>query len=347
MPEQPDVWYRRSRDEWYVTVRRHQRRLRVYGVDNREAAIAKAMELLASFTPESEGGGGPPERTVKPLVGEYLKTREADLSPGAYRLYRFALATHLTRAFGDRRPSTVTAAEVEAWAASYRTPAGKPWASSTRHGNLAIVGLFLRWCGNPVSLKLPPIESRGPDVVLTDEQFERVVSAHQESNGGDLIALLRVLRETGARPGEVVGLTVEGVDWPNACALLKKHKTAKKGHKRILYFDTAPLAILTAQRVRYGSGLLFRTMYGAGYTVEEVGRRLRILSERSGVKATAYGLGRHSFATRALVNGVPDAIVAELLGHRGTEMVTKHYGHVGGQSQILRRYNEQANRRAG
>jgi len=58
--------------------------------------------------------------------------------------------------------------------------------------------------------------------------------------------------------------------------------------------------------------------------------------QRAGIPhAIAYGL-RHSFATTALVNGVPDALVAELLGHSGTTMLHKHYSHLTAQSQALR-----------
>jgi integrase len=36
---------------------------------------------------------------------------------------------------------------------------------------------------------------------------------------------------------------------------------------------------------------------------------------------------RHTFATDALEQGVPDALVAELLGHASTAMIHRHYGH--------------------
>ena len=56
---------------------------------------------------------------------------------------------------------------------------------------------------------------------------------------------------------------------------------------------------------------------------------------RAGLKAIAYGY-RHTFATDALARGVPDAQVAELLGHSGTAMLHKHYSHLTARSQVLR-----------
>jgi integrase len=58
--------------------------------------------------------------------------------------------------------------------------------------------------------------------------------------------------------------------------------------------------------------------------------------ERAGLNGkTAYGL-RHTFATDALANGVPDAQVAELLGHSGTAMLHKHYAHLGARAAALK-----------
>ena len=51
--------------------------------------------------------------------------------------------------------------------------------------------------------------------------------------------------------------------------------------------------------------------------------------------AIAYGM-RHSFATDALTNGVPDATVAALLGHTNTGMLHKHYSHLTAQAGVLR-----------
>jgi len=59
------------------------------------------------------------------------------------------------------------------------------------------------------------------------------------------------------------------------------------------------------------------------------------LCEKAGLKAIAYGY-RHGFASDALANGVPDAQVAELLGHSGTAMLHKHYSHLTARAKALR-----------
>src|SRR6185436_18257371 len=100
--------------------------------------------------------------------------------------------------------------EIEDWA---NRPA---WSNSYRAGCLGAVSTFLRWAKFPLELRRPPKESRGADAVISEEQFAVVLRESRVSSAAtDFPELLTVLRETGARPGEVAGLTVESVDWPN------------------------------------------------------------------------------------------------------------------------------------
>jgi site-specific recombinase XerD len=57
------------------------------------------------------------------------------------------------------------------------------------------------------------------------------------------------------------------------------------------------------------------------------------LPHLKGVISYSY---RHSFATNALENGVGVAEVAELLGHRDTKMLMKHYQHLSQKREHMR-----------
>jgi integrase len=130
-------------------------------------------------------------------------------------------------------------------------------------------------------------------------------------------------------------MTVEMVDWTGATVVLRHHKTANKGKCRVIYLTAEALGILQQQRERYGSGHLFRGRGGRPFQKQSITNRMLRLQRRLGIKATAYGF-RHSFATDALANGVPDAQVAELLGHSGTAMLHKHYSHLTARAKALR-----------
>lgn len=128
---------------------------------------------------------------------------------------------------------------------------------------------------------------------------------------------------------------------------LHEHKTRRHtGADSIRPVSDAALALLAAQRDRYGSGLLYRTRYGGQFRASTIVRRCGELSERVGFRVIAYGC-RHSFATAALIAGVSDVLVAGLLGHRGTAMLHAHYSHATSNARAMRDAAERARGKAG
>jgi integrase len=157
-----------------------------------------------------------------------------------------------------------------------------------------------------------------------------------EAAGKRFKPFLRLLYLTGARPGEVAAITAENLDVEGAMVRLKEHKTAHKGKGRTIYLCAEAVAVLLEQKALYGSGFLFRSRFGLPWSVNAVVKAMLETRKRAGLKkAIAYGY-RHTFATEALANGVPDAQVAALLGHSGTAMLHKHYSHLTGQARALR-----------
>lgn len=347
-------WYRRSHRRWFVTVNGRKVPLPVTDPNDEAAAVAawQALTLTSHAVNPAQPvpAAQPATRTVAELVKQFLDSRRPPLIEARTHANYTQTLRRFATSFGHLDPAAIRSAQVERWAVEQRDPRnGRPWSNSTRSYYLVTVQIFLRWAGVPLELSRPPSESRGAESVLTDEQFDKVLAEAERlaGRGADLGQLLRVLRETGARPQEVARLTVEVVDWVNACVRWKKHKTARHGKERVIHFPAAAVAILERQRDRYGSGFLFRTIRGGAYAGPTIGRRLRDISERVGFRVIAYGLGRHSFATRALVSGVPDTVVAALLGHRSTQMVHRNYSHVAEQSRVLKEAVEKVSRKAG
>jgi integrase len=86
---------------------------------------------------------------------------------------------------------------------------------------------------------------------------------------------------------------------------------------------------------KYGSGPLLRHRQGRAWTPKAVSEQVRRLCKRAGIKVIPYGY-RHTLATDALARGVPDAQVAQLLGHGSTAMLYKHYSHLTSRADVLR-----------
>jgi integrase len=249
-------------------------------------------------------------------------------------VYRFLLAA-LTVRCGDRPAVSLTPGEVEAFS---RRPT---WSVTTRRCFIDAAIAALRWAAdrrrrlipeNPlVGIRKPPKASRGRSSVIQEADYLLLIGRANPA----LRDLLVLLWETGARPSEVCRLTAADVDLRGGVAVLTEHKTDATGRPRLLALTPAASDVLRPLVSRYPTGPVVRRMNGTPWDVDTLNTAVRALRKRVGVPhATAYGF-RHTFATDALVRGVPDAHVAALLGHRNTDMLHRNYSHLIGQMRVL------------
>jgi integrase len=182
-----------------------------------------------------------------------------------------------------------------------------------------------------MELRRPPKTSRGPETLVTQEEHFRLLEAATPW----FRLFLAVLWDCGCRPGEAAAITATNFNADNGTVRLKEHKNSHRGKERIIYLSPAVVDLLKRQRERYRTGPLLRNRCGRAWTTWAVVEAMQATRARAGVGSkVCYGY-RHTFATDALANGVPDAQVAELLGHSGTAMLHKHYSHLTARTQVL------------
>jgi integrase/recombinase XerC len=322
-------WFRSAANAWYATLGGRKVSLGVSGRNNKADAIRAWHKLM------SEGRQPKPEPrasvTVERVIDDFLADAEARVSPECLRQYRKHLLPFAQK-HGSRLADALTVTDAETYA---RKP---EWSSTYRANFLAALVTAFRCAErsqllgrNPlIGIRKPPKASRGASALISADEHARLV-AHADPIFG---AYLKLLWLTGARPGEIAGLRAEDVDHVQGIAILSEHKCSHLGKIRVLFLSAEALAVIRGLGVE--SGLLFPGEDGQRLTAQAIGCRLRRLCRRAGVRhCIAYGL-RHTFATDALSNGVPDAQVAALLGHSGTAMLHRHYSHLTARSQALR-----------
>jgi integrase len=319
-------WYRKSKNAWYATHRGKSVSLGVVGKRNRKAAVEAWRRLLAEGRqPTGQMGPEPDALTVADVVLRFLAHAEAKYKPHTIRTYRRFLdplsERHGTQPAGALTPELA------------HTFADRPtWGKTTRHGCLTAIATAFRHAGITLTLDIPPKKSRGAESVVCADTFARL----EAKSKGDFRSLLRFLWFTGCRPSEAFVLTLEMVDWDNSVAVLSDHKTAHTTDRpRLIFLPGEAVAVLRDQQKRYGDGFAFRMRNGRGWTLNAAVNRLWRLNDKIGTDATLYGF-RHGFATAALVNGLPDAQVAALLGHSNTAMLHRHYSHLTAQAKAMR-----------
>lgn len=335
-------WFRSAEDCWFATVNGKKVNLFVRGRKNEAAAWREFERVRAGGSPvptqppvpvTPQAPAQPPKAvTVVEVIRAFLTDAEGRVEPETLEVYRLFL-NNFGKRHGHLPAADLSAPTVEAYS---RRP---NWSVSTRSAFLAVVlrayrhGVRSRLIpSSPLAdLKRPSIKSRAADVLVTEEQHEKLCAVAPAA----FRVFLQFLWLTGCRPGEAAKLSAIEVDTESGVATPRKHKTEKAGKRRTLYLPPAALDLIRPLLDRYPTGPLFRNRIGNGWRRATLGAAMRKASQKAGLpRKILYGL-RHTFATDALAAGVPDAQVAELLGHSSTAMLHRHYSHLGTKRKVM------------
>ena len=353
MPRRAKPWFRAADNSWYATHDGRQVGLGIRGKQN-EAAAWRAWELLRSgqplptyspldpvpiasppapvAMPLPQAPPPAPAVTVQAVIDAFLGDAVDRVKPDTLGVYRLFL-TGFAKKHGSLAATALTCPLAEAYS---RRPT---WNDSTRSTFLAaLVRAFYHAERSRIidrtpliGLRKPPIASRAADAMVTAEQHAKLSAAAPLY----FRQFLEMLYLTGCRPGEASQLTAADIDWEAGTAVIRQHKTMRKGKRRVLYLPPAAVTMLRELATQRPTGTLFRNRIGKPWKRGTIGAAMRKAGQVAGLpRKIAYGY-RHAFATDALAAGVPDAQVAELLGHSSTAMLHKHYSHLATKVKLL------------
>lgn len=180
------------------------------------------------------------------------------------------------------------------------------------------------------------------------------VEAAQVLRGADRVfrPVLIALRESIARPQEMRVVTWEMIRWEgqhktalealragDAFFELWEYKSRKQRSDpdapRVILINArlSRLLIRSLRRPGKRTGSIFLNRHGKAFTSNAIRLRVRRLCRRLGIEADARGERvvaytlRHTSATNACASGMPDRILADLMGHTTTR-TTARYQHL-------------------
>jgi integrase len=158
---------------------------------------------------------------------------------------------------------------------------------------------------------------------LSKEEITRVINAADQ----DFRKLARAALESGARYGELGRFLVADFN-PDAGTLSVPHpKTGKARHIVLSEAGIAFFEEVTAGR-KAGEHIFLKAD-GSRWLDDHQTMPMRETNERAKIDPPInfHGL-RHTWASHAVMNGMPLLVVSKNLGHTSTKMVEKHYGHL-------------------
>ena len=183
-------------------------------------------------------------------------------------------------------------------------------------------------------------------------KMSEVVALLKGAEGLRYADVLRLIVRTGLRRGEALALRWEGIDLEVGTARvsgsltrqngsLRLTGTKTKGSRRTISLDPVGVALLKAQkaaqaveRLKAGNiwedteGFVFTTALGAPVEPQNILRTVRIASMKAGLDGVKVHTLRHTYATTALMAGVPIKVVSGNLGHASIQLTADTYGHV-------------------
>ena len=285
------------------------------------------------------------ERNASPLT---LKSYEEDL---------IALVLYLEEVEGRSvKPCEVTTLDLRRFIAELQQ-AG--YAKATISRKLACLRSFFRfavregWVETNVAKPLRnPRTGRKLPHFLSAEEIAKLLESPPSSLASGLRdrAILETMYSSGLRVSELVGLSLEDIDFPGSLIRVRG-----KGRKERLsplgsYAQKALKNWLTKRTPdpkgsKNDTQAVFLNRFGRRLTSRSVGRMLEKCLKQCGLdQRTSPHTLRHSFATHLLDRGADIRSVQELLGHKSL-ITTQIYTHV--STTRLREVYEMAHPRAG
>jgi integrase len=158
---------------------------------------------------------------------------------------------------------------------------------------------------------------------LTIAEAQWLINAANERSG--FRDLLYAALLTGCRFGELRNLRVK--DFANGKLAIQKSKTGKPRYVRLTDEGRKFFEQLTVGRDS-DDYLLINRRLGREWRKSEQARPMRAACVRAKIPALGIHQMRHTYASLAVMGGVPLIVVADNLGHKDTCMVERHYGHL-------------------
>lgn len=301
-----------------------------------EQARKRAVEMLVKLW----GGESPvatPSITVAELYGRYVPATEGRKRPLTNRNEERLWRRHILPDLGEEPVNTLTLDRIGTWhQAREATPA-----SANRA--LAVLRAAVRWAerkgvvpkGSSSAIKADAFPEYPRERVLSSAELNRLGAAMRQAEAAqlvpaELIAVVRLIIQTGARPAEILGARAEWVDWDRGAIILPTSKGDRPGRKRGRAIWLGPRSAEIV-RQRASSGPLFPSVYPksaedrSGYNrYERAWSRLCRLASIEG--ATPY-VARHTFISRGSPAGVGIEGSSDLAGHASIEITKRVYHH--------------------
>jgi integrase len=329
----PQPFWRESRRCFFVQLGKKQVRLS----PDRDEAFRLYHELMSRPAGQAANDNIPAEARATPhlvveILDEFLEWAAKHKAPRTYAWYKENI-----QRFIERIPPGLTVAELKPFHVTRVMNEFAHWANNTKNDFIGAVKRALNWAvdeelidRSPLArIKKPAREAR--EMAVSPAQYGTIIEAVKEPAFRDLIELSW---ETGARPQELRKIEARYYDPQTGRIVFPPRQAKGKKHYRVIYLTPRAREMVERLHAARPSGLLLVNSEGNPWSKDSINSAFCRLEKKIGVK---YHLGafRKGYATEALKAGIDTVTVAHLLGHRDAGMVSRVYGHVQQDPELM------------
>jgi integrase len=158
---------------------------------------------------------------------------------------------------------------------------------------------------------------------LTIAESQRLIN----SCAADFRLLVQGALQTGARYGELIRLEVQDFNSDANTVAIRRSKTGTARH--IVLSPEGAVFFAQICAGREGNEFMFCRADGEEWKSSQQARPMLEACAGAKIKpAIGFHILRHTWASLAVMNGMPLLVVAKNLGHTSVRMIEKHYGHL-------------------
>ncbi|WP_244923887.1 tyrosine-type recombinase/integrase [Enhygromyxa salina] len=280
--------------------------------------------------------------TLEGFAEEFLAYQATLNKPTELAAKQMILRVHLLPAFGNRRLDQIDERMIDAYkVVKLEQPSvrGKPLNPKTINHHLKLLGRMFRVARKWKLISEVPeiglLKLRKPDFDFLDFDEAEALIAGAAKHSNEWHPFVVVAMRTGLRIGELVALRWrEDIDLERGRLRVQRSynklngfMSTKNDKIRELPLTWDAIEALKIQRERVDGELVFPGSDGEVLQGETTNNALEKITEAIDMRRIHNHLLRHSFASQAVMRGIPMRQVQEWLGH-GSIVVTMRYAHL-------------------
>ncbi len=139
-------------------------------------------------------------------------------------------------------------------------------------------------------------------------------------------ALVKGALLTGCRYGELTALQAQHFDEEQGTIFVAQSKNGESRHVALNDEGITLFKELTLGKA--ANDHVFTRTNGRAWRKSEQKRPIDAACDLAMIEAVTFHILRHTYASHAVMNGMPLAVLAEQLGHKDTRITEKHYAHL-------------------